>query len=146
MKIKNSVGLGGLLAMATLVTALFTNVNTVSADGGAQAAAAKLKPLKTVGDIEALVPGDVVMMACPVCKDVTETRITPPLKGSGPATETKVAVAVHSCPGCGAKWETVGQGQAKTYKVTHVCSHCGSKEAFCTVKKTKAPAKEEENK
>ena len=43
-----------------------------------------------------------------------------------------------------AKWETVGHGKAKTDVVTHVCGHCGSKEAFCTVKKVRASAPHEE--
>jgi hypothetical protein len=64
--------------------------------------------LKTVSDIEGLKTGDVVVMACAKCDTVTETRITYPPKGAG-ATETKVAV--HGCPGCGAKWETVGAGE-----------------------------------
>lgn len=85
----------------------------------------------TVGDVEALNPGDTVVMACPKCETVMETRIERPPKGAG-ATETKVAV--HGCPGCGAKWETVGVGKAKTDKVTHVCSHCGGN-VVCAVEK-----------
>ncbi len=135
MKTKNTVGLGALLAIAMLTGALFTNINAVAADVTAKGGASKLMQLKTVGDIEALQRGDVVVMACPKCKDVTETRIERPPKGAG-ATET--TVSVHECPGCGAKWETTGHGKAKTDKVTHVCTHCGSKEAFCTVKKAKA--------
>ena len=143
MKTKNTVGLGGLLAIAMVAAALFTNISAFAADVTAKGGASKLMQLKTVGDIEALQPGDVVVMACPKCKDVTETRIARPPKGAS-TTETKVAV--HGCPGCGAKWETVGHGKAKTDKVTHVCGHCGSEEAFCSVRKAKAPATEEEKK
>ena len=143
MKIKNTAGLGGILAIAMLIAALFTNTNAVAADVTAKGGATKLMNLQKVSDIEALKRGDVVVMACPKCQTVMETRIEYPPKGAG-ATETKVAV--HGCPGCGAKWETVGGGKAKTDKVTHVCSHCGSKEAFCAVKKSNAPAKEDENK
>jgi hypothetical protein len=85
----------------------------------------------------------VVVMACPKCKTITETRVETPPKGAG---AVEKAIPVHTCPGCGAKWETVGHGKAKTDKVTHVCSHCGSKSAFCAVKKANAPAKEEEKK
>lgn len=137
MKTKNRIGLGGLLAVATLAAALFTNINAVAADVTAKGGASKLMSLKTVGDMEALKPGDVVVMACPKCETVMETRIERPPKGAG-ATETKVAV--HGCPGCGAKWETVGAGKAKTEKVTHVCSHCGGN-ALCAVKKASTDTK-----
>jgi hypothetical protein len=131
MKTKYTIGLGGVLATAILAAALFTSTNAIAADVTAKGGATKLMELKTVGDIEALKTGDVVVMACPKCKTVTETRVERPPKG--PATEAKVAV--HECPGCAVKWETTGHGKAKTEKVTHVCSHCGSKNAFCTVKK-----------
>jgi len=138
MKTKNRVGLGGLLAMATLAAALFTNINALAAEGTAKGGATKLMSLKTVGDIESLKTGDVVIMACAKCETVTETRIAHPPKGAG-ATETKVAV--HKCPGCGTKWEVDGHGKAKTEKATHVCSHCGTK-GVCAVRKADAPAKE----
>lgn len=135
MKTKNRVGLGGLLAIAMLTAALFTTINGVAADGTAKGGAGGLmKQMKTVGDIQDLKSGDVVVMACPKCETMIETRIEHPPKGAG-AKETKVAV--HGCPGCGAKWETVGQGKAATEKVTHVCSHCGSAGAMCAVKKAK---------
>ena len=143
MKNKSTFGLVGLLAIATLAAALFTSINGVAADGTAKGGASKLMNIKTVGDIEALKPGDVMVMACAKCETMIETRIEHPPKGAG-AKETKVAV--HGCPGCGAKWETVGQGKAATEKVTHVCSHCGSTGAMCAVKKAAAPAKEEEKK
>lgn len=138
---KTKGGLGGLLAMAMLTAALFTNINAVAADVTAKGGATKLMNLKTVRDVEALKPGDVVVMACAKCDTVTETRIEHPSKGAAGAVETKVAV--HTCPGCGAKWEVDGHGKAKKEKMTHVCSHCGSKGAICAVKKADAPAKEE---
>lgn len=137
MKTKSRIGLGGFLAVAVLAAALFTNNNAVAADVQTKGGATKLMNIKTVGDIEALKPGDTVVMACPKCETVMETRIERPPKGAG-ATETKVAV--HGCPGCGAKWETVGVGKAKTDKVTHVCSHCGGN-AVCAVKKASGDAK-----
>jgi predicted RNA-binding Zn-ribbon protein involved in translation (DUF1610 family) len=139
MKITRTFGLGELLAIATVAAALFTNINAVAADVTAKGGATKLMPLKTVSDIEALQPGDVVIMACAKCDTVTETRIEHPPKGAAGATETKVAV--HMCPGCGSKWEVDGHGKAKTEKMTHVCSHCGAKGAVCAVKKASADAK-----
>ena len=135
MKTKNRIELGELLAITTLTTALFTNMNALAADVTAKGDATKLMTLKTVTDIEALKPGDVVVMACAKCDTVTETRIEHSPKGSAGATETNVAV--HTCPGCGSKWEVDGHGKAKTEKVTHVCSHCGTKVAVCAVKKAK---------
>jgi hypothetical protein len=138
MKTRNTIGLGGFLAVATLAVALFTNINAVAADVTAKGGATKLMNIKTVGDIEALKPGDVIVMACAKCETVMETRVERPPKGAG---ATEVKVPVHGCPGCGAKWETVGAGKAKTDKVTHVCSHCGSEGVVCAVKKANAPAK-----
>ena len=140
MKTKNTVGLGGLLASAMLAAALFTNLNAVAADGTAKGGASKLMPVKTVGDIQGLKPGDVVVMACPMCKTVMRTRMEYPPKG---AKGVETTVAIHGCPGCGAKWETVGHGRAKTEVVTHICSHCGSKEAFCSMEHKRDHAKED---
>ena len=139
MKLKNTFGLGGLLTIAMLAAALFTNINALAADVTTKGGATKLMTLKTVSDIEALQPGDVVVMACAKCDTVTETRIQHSPKGTVGGTETKVAV--HTCPGCSSKWEVDGHGKAKTEKVTHVCSHCGAKGAVCAVKKASTIAK-----
>ena len=142
MKTKNRVGLGGLLAIAMLTAALFTNTNAVAADGTAKGGAGGLmKQIKTVGDIQDLKPGDVVVMACPKCETMIETRIEHPPKGAG-AKETKVAV--HGCPGCGAKWEMVGQSKAAIERGTDKCSHCGSTGASCAIKKPNGPTREVE--
>jgi hypothetical protein len=134
MKTKSKVGLGGILAVAALAVALLTitNNNAVAADGTAKGGATKLMNIQTVGDIEKLKPGDSVVMACPKCQTVMETRVDSSPKGAG---RVEGKVAVHGCPGCGAKWETTGVGKAKTDKVTHVCSHCGSEGAVCAVHK-----------
>ena len=42
MKIKNMVGLGGLLAIVMLAAALFTNISAVAADVTAKGGASKL--------------------------------------------------------------------------------------------------------
>jgi hypothetical protein len=135
MKTKNTVGLGGLLAIAMLTAALFTNINARAADVTAKGGATKLMTLKTVSDVEALKTGDVVVMACAKCDTITETRVEHSPKGAAGATET--TVAVHACPGCGTKLEVDGHGKAKTEKMVHVCSHCGAKGAVCAVRKAK---------
>lgn len=134
MKTNPSIGISRVAATAALVAALFITVSATAADThGAKGGATKLTELKTVSDLQAVQPGDVVVMACPKCKTVTETRVSTQPKGAG---VTETTAAVHQCPGCGAKWETDGHGKAKKEKVTHVCSHCGSKSAFCVVKKS----------
>jgi len=132
---KTNGGLGGLLAIATLAAALFTNINTLAADVTAKGGASKLMSLKTVSDVEALKTGDVVVMACAKCDTITETRIQHSPKGTAGTTATEGAV--HTCPGCSSKWEVDGHGKAKTEKLTHVCSHCGTKGAVCAVRKAK---------
>ena len=82
---KTKGGLGGLLAMAMLTAALFTNINAVAADVTAKGGATKLMNLKTVRDVEALKPGDVVVMACAKCDTVTETRIEHPSRARPPS-------------------------------------------------------------
>ena len=109
--------------------------HALAADVTAKGGATKLMTLKTVSDIEALKPGDIVVMACAKCDTITETRVEHPSKGAAGAVETKVAA--HTCPGCGAKWEVDGHGKAKTEKLVHVCSHCGAKGAVCAVRKAK---------
>lgn len=93
-----------------------------------------LAELSTAGSIAELQKGDVVVSVCPKCKVVTQTRVKSTAKGGGLGNEV---VAVHGCPGCGAKFEVIGHGKAKQEKVTHVCAHCGSREAFCSVIKKK---------
>jgi hypothetical protein len=91
----------------------------------------QLKSLKTVADIEAIQPGDSVAMACPKCKDIWITVVEKTAKGAGPGRERQLAQ--HQCPGCETIISAEGQGKAKTEVLTHVCKHCGSKDAFCSV-------------
>src|SRR5215213_9049445 len=94
----------------------------------------KLIELTTPSQIAEIEKGDVIVTACPKCKTVTETRVKATAKGGGIGKE---AIATHACPGCGAQVEVTGHGKAKVDKITHVCSHCGSSEAFCSVLKKK---------
>ena len=95
--------------------------------------ATKLLRLNTVADVEAVQPGDTVVMSCPKCKDSWVTIVTPPTK-TGAKAETHVE-ARHDCPGCEHKYVTEGHGKMKTDKIIHVCKMCGSKDAFCCVMK-----------
>jgi predicted RNA-binding Zn-ribbon protein involved in translation (DUF1610 family) len=92
----------------------------------------KLQRLDTVADIQKVQPGDTVVMSCPKCKDTWVKVVQPP--GKGGRVET-ASVVQHQCPSCGAKIETTGVGKQATTQVKHVCTHCGSTEAFCSVMK-----------
>ena len=118
---------------------LATNVLSAeakTAKGGASELM-KLKPIKTGEDLAALKPGDRVVHACPKCKDIFVTRVE---KESKPFQAREVAGVEHLCPGCGNKITTSGHGKSAKDVVTHVCRHCGSADAFCSVMKSDADA------
>lgn len=103
----------------------------------------RLSRLETPKDAEALKPGDMVVMACPKCKDIWVSYVESDAKGAkvlqsqGKPTKT---VAKHQCPGCGSTFETgIEQGKGpKQAQIRHVCQKCGSKDAFCCVLKKEA--------
>jgi hypothetical protein len=120
-----------------LLTLTLANVAAAdTAKGGGK----RLTELSTVAKIAAVEPGDIVVTACPKCKTVVHNRIKSTAKGGGSAVEK---IALHGCPGCGAKVEVTGHGKAKVDKVTHVCSHCGSGDAFCSALKKDAASENE---
>lgn len=107
------------------------------------AVTAKGAPVATAADLENLKPGDHIVMSCPKCKNVTVTTV--PLGGRGAMTKTSTYVQ-HLCPGCKTAIETTGHGKAKTDKVVHSCSDCGSTDAYCcVVKQGDGPTKGMEN-
>jgi hypothetical protein len=116
--------------IAAVMLAFSPSFGADTAKGGGK----KLIELTTPSQIAAVEKGDVVVTSCPKCKTVTQTRVKATAKGGGLGKE---AVATHGCPGCGAQVEVTGHGKAKVDKITHVCSHCGSSEAFCSVLKKK---------
>ena len=105
--------------------------DTKTARGGASELM-KLNPIKTGEDVAALKPGDQVVMSCPKCKTVTVTHIT---KENKPGQTSTAFTSHHLCPGCSDKVTTKGHGRSATEHVTHVCSNCGSTDAFCCVMK-----------
>jgi len=110
--------------------ALSPSFGADTAKGGGK----KLIELTTPSQIAEVEKGDVIVTACPKCKTVVQTAVKSTAKGGGVGKE---AIATHACPGCGAKVEVTGHGKAKVDKITHVCSHCGNSEAFCSVLKKK---------
>jgi hypothetical protein len=98
----------------------------------------RMNQLKTVAEVEAVQPGDTVVMSCPKCKDSWITVVEKTGKASSPTAQHQITQ--HQCPGCQTTITAEGQGKSKTDKVTHVCKHCGSKDAFCCViKKGSSP-------
>jgi hypothetical protein len=93
----------------------------------------QLKPIQSVADVQAVAPGDLVVMSCPKCKVSWVSIAAAP--GKQGALEGSKTVLRHECPGCEHKFVTEGHGKAKTDKLVHVCKKCGSEDAFCCVKK-----------
>ncbi len=92
-----------------------------------------LQSVKTLGDLETIQPGDVLVMSCPKCKDMTATVVEQTFKAAHPE-ETK-NLTMHLCPGCDSKIVTVGHGKTKTDKLMHTCKKCGSQDVLCCVMK-----------
>ena len=126
-----TVLLGSSLAIALLL-ATPSSMQAQEKKGSARGGATQLlKPIKTVEDIEALQPGDAVVMSCPKCKTMTVNYVE---TTKGHIKEDKVK-QVHLCPGCESKIETTGHGKAKKDEVVHICQKCGSKDVMCCVMK-----------
>jgi hypothetical protein len=126
--------LGSSLAVALVCATAWT---APAQEKGAQKLM-QLKAIKTTQDIEALQPGDAVVMSCPKCKTMTITYVE---TTKGHIKEEKVKQE-HLCPGCETRIETTGHGKAKKDEVVHACKKCGSKDVMCCVlKKGSGPTK-----
>ena len=113
-----------------------------SAKGGAGQMMSK--PVKTLEDLSALQPGDMMVMSCPKCKNVTISYVEPTFKAMEPKNKVKTQ---HTCPGCSTTITVEGHGKAKKDVVKHVCMKCGSKDASsCVMKKGGEPTKGMEKK
>ena len=136
----NIIGTGIAMAVALAVW-LPGNINAQekgSAKGGAQQLM-KAKPVNTVEDISTIQPGDMMVMSCPKCKNVTVSYVEPTFKAVEPKEKVKTQ---HTCPGCNTTITVEGHGKAKKDVLKHVCMTCGSKDAFCCVmKKGSGPTK-----
>lgn len=125
------LGIGIALAIAALA---FMPASSLAQEKGSAKGGAQLlmKPIKTVQDLEALEPGDMLAMSCPKCKNITITYVEPTFKATEPKEKVK---SQHTCPSCGTVISAEGHGKAKKDVLTHVCQTCGSKDAFCCVLK-----------
>ena len=134
-----------IIGSSLAVALMLTTAGPVQAQekGSAKGGATLLKPVKTTQDIEALQPGDAVVMSCAKCKTVTVNYVE---TAKGQIKEEK-AKQEHLCPGCGTRIETKGVGKSAKDVVTHVCKKCGSEDVMCCVlKKGSGPTKEMEKK
>ena len=144
-KTSNNWFISVALAVATLV--LMPTISSAQEKGSAKGGSQQLmKPVRTLQDLGELKPGDMMVMSCPKCKNVTVSYVEPTFKATEPKDKVK---AQHMCPGCNTTITVEGHGKAKKDVLKHVCMTCGSKDAFCCVmKKGSAPTKgmEKENK
>ena len=136
-----------LLSIALAVVAVILTAADSSAQekGTAKGGATQLmKPVRTPQDLGELKPGDMMVMSCPKCKNVTVTYVEPTFKAMEPKEKVKTQ---HTCPSCSTTSTVEGHGKAKKDVLKHVCTNCGSKDAFCCVlKKSSGPTKGMEEK
>ena len=139
MKTKTNTWLLSIGLAAAAIILMPANSSAQEKGTGKGGATQLMKPIRTPQDLGELKPGDMMVMSCPKCKNVTVSYIEPTFK----ATETKDQVkAQHTCPGCATTTTVEGHGKAKKDVLKHVCMTCGSKDAFCCVlKKGSNPTK-----
>jgi hypothetical protein len=130
MKTNNNIRKLTLITSLALAMAVGASLSVQAQEKGSSRGAAQqlMKPVKTVADLEALQPGDMIAMSCPKCKDVTVTHVVTPIKRTDPASITSLK---HLCPGCATAIKTEGRGKAAKDVIVHVCKKCGSEDAFC---------------
>lgn len=125
-----------LLTIALAVAAVIVLPVSASAQekGSAKGGAGQLmsKPIKTLEDLSALQPGDMMVMSCPKCKNVTISYVEPTFKAMEPKNKVKTQ---HTCPSCNTTITVEGHGKAKKDVVKHTCGNCGSHDASCCVMK-----------
>jgi hypothetical protein len=128
------------MALAAVAVLVIPSYSAAQEKGTAKGGATQLmKPLRTPQDLGQVKPGDMMVMACPKCKDVTVRYVEPTFKATEPKDKVKTQ---HTCPGCNTTITVEGHGKAKKDVLKHVCMTCGSKDAFCCVlKKGSAPTK-----
>jgi len=117
-----------LIACAAFALALTVN----AADQVKGAEKLMSTPIRTVADLSNVQPGDMMVMSCPKCKDVTISYVEPTFKAMEPKDKVKTQ---HTCPSCNNTITVEGHGKAKKEVLKHVCMKCGSKEASCCVMK-----------
>ena len=128
------------IALAAVAVILSAADSSAQEKGTAKGGATQLmRPVRTPQDLGDLKPGDMMVMSCPKCKNVTVSYVEPTFKATEPKEKVKNQ---HTCPSCGTTTAVEGHGKAKKDVLKHVCTTCGSKDAFCcVVKKGSDPIK-----
>ena len=121
-----------MASLALAVVGLISAPSSALAQKGGEKLT-QLNPVKTLEDLQALDKGDTLAMSCPKCKATWITVVQKTFKGAK-AEELK-SVEVDLCDSCTTKIVTKGSGKAAKNVLVHTCKTCGSKEAFCCVKK-----------
>jgi hypothetical protein len=122
----------GLMMAVTLIAFAPFAANAQGKGSGKGGAQQLMKPVTTVQDLGTVKPGDMMVMSCPRCKNVAVTYVEPTFKATEPTEKVKTQ---HTCPSCGTISTVEGHGKAKQDVLKHVCTNCGSKDAFCCVLK-----------
>jgi hypothetical protein len=127
---KSAIRFGLAVALGGLLCAPLTGL--AQAPKGAEKLM-QLKPVKTMADLQALDAGDTIAMSCPKCKETWITVVEKTFKAVKP--EELKTMTIHLCDSCETKIVSKGIGKQARDVVVHTCKACGSKEAFCCVKK-----------
>jgi predicted RNA-binding Zn-ribbon protein involved in translation (DUF1610 family) len=120
------------VALAVVASIALSASSSAQEKGSAKGGAQQLMPVKSLADLSAIRPGDMMVMSCPKCKNVTVTYVEPTFKATEPKEQVKTQ---HTCPSCQTTISVEGHGKAKKDALKHVCQTCGSKDAFCCVLK-----------
>jgi predicted RNA-binding Zn-ribbon protein involved in translation (DUF1610 family) len=132
--INTRTGLGVCVALAAAI-ALVVSAKAADPAKGAQRLN-ELSVIKTVAEVEALKPGDMIAMACAKCRSILVSYVGPK---TGKATEPFMRVGEkHLCTGCKSTMEVVGVQKGAHTEIKHVCATCGDDSAYCCATKHSA--------
>ena len=121
------------LALVLLAAALVSAPTAALAQEKGAEKLIKLKPIKTVEDLQKVESGDTIVMSCPKCKDTYVTVSEQSFKAV--TGEQKKTVKIHLCSACETRIVTKGHGREAKDVVEHTCKACGSKDVSCCVMK-----------
>ncbi len=130
---KNDVQISKCLVSSSFALAIAVLAWLPSQALAQEKGAQKLMKIETVGDLQTVQAGDILVMSCPKCKDSYATVVKKSFKGM--KREELETVVTHLCPNCDTKIVAVGPGKSKKDKLVHTCKSCGSDDAFCCVMK-----------
>jgi hypothetical protein len=132
---KTIQNLSRLLSIASIVAtvSLFGAIPSAQAQ---EKGATRLLQLQTTQDLQAIEPGDLIVMACPKCKDIHVTTADRSYKGK----PGEKLTLVHLCPTCETKIVITGEGKLAKENLVHTCKMCGSSDVVGGVMKKGTPS------